>query len=351
MTLEPNRPLAPLTTLGLGGSARFFVEARDRDTLLDALAFARDGSHPVYVLGGGSNLVVADAGVPGVVVQMATRGLEIAHTGAHAIVTAQAGEPFQHVVERALDEELSGLECLTGIPGLVGATPIQNVGAYGQEVSDTIEAVEVLDRSDLSVRWLLGNACGFGYRNSDFKRLPARYIVLAVRYRLTVKGTPIVRYPELVRALGATRVQPSLRDVASTVWALRAQKSMLIDPSDENVRSAGSFFTNPIVMSVEAERVRAHALASGMVNKFDEMPCYDAGAGMKKLAAGWLIERAGIHKGLRRGAVGVSSRHALALVHHGGGTTAELLAFAGEIQARVRSVFGVGLEIEPVRWG
>lgn len=351
MTIEQNRPLAPLTTLGLGGSARFFVEAVDRDTLREALTFARDGAHSLHVLGGGSNLVVADAGVPGLVVQMATRGLEVEHSGSHALVTAQAGEPFQHLVERALDEELAGLECLTGIPGLVGATPIQNVGAYGQEVSDTIEAVEVLDRGDLSIRWLAGDACGFGYRNSDFKRFPERYIVLAVRYRLAVKGAPRVRYPELVRALGAPRAQPSLREVANTVWALRAQKSMVLDAADENVRSAGSFFTNPIVTSAEAERVRTLALAAGMVHKIDDVPCYDADSGLKKLAAGWLIERAGIHKGLRRGAVGVSTKHALALVHHGGGTTGELLALAGDIQARVQSVFGVALEIEPVRWG
>ncbi len=351
LTIEHGRPLSELTTLGLGGPAQCFVEARDRPTLWEALRWARAAKQPVRVLGGGSNLVIADSGVPGLVLQVATRGLEIERKGVHAWVTAQAGEPFQAVVSCALAEDLGGLECLTGIPGLVGATPIQNVGAYGQEVSDTIEAVEVLDRADLSTCWWSGAECGFGYRTSAFKRAPERHVVLAVRYRLTVDGVPRVAYPELARALGGHGGAPSLRQVAETVWALRAQKSMVLPAEDAHGRSAGSFFTNPLVTALEAEALQARAIAQGIVQHRDEVPCYEAADGKKKLAAGWLIERAGVAKGLRRGAVGVSSRHALALVHHGGGSTCDLMALAGEIEQRVRDVFGVMLEIEPVRWG
>ncbi len=345
------RPLAPLTSLQLGGQAEYFVEASERTTLHEALAWARAEAHVVSVLGGGSNLVVADQGVSGLVLRMVTRGIEIVRSDDHALVTAQAGEPFQNLVDAVLAENLAGLECLNGIPGSVGATPIQNVGAYGQEVSDTIVAVEVLDRSDGSTRWLSASECGFSYRDSQFKRVPECYVVLAVRYRLAIKGAPRLVYPELVRALELSVAQPSLRQVADVVWALRARKSMVLDLADENVRSVGSFFTNPIVSSTEALRVRNHAVSCGLVNHIDEVPCYPAGAERKKLAAGWLIERAGVSKGMRRGAVGVSSRHALALVHHGGGSTAELLALAADIQQRVNTAFGIGLALEPVCWG
>lgn len=351
LTIVQKRPLAELTTLRLGGEAEYFVEVEDRATLLEALNFARAGGHAVHMLGGGSNLVVADAGVPGLVLHMATRGIDVVKVGTHALVTAQAGEAFQSLVELALSENLAGLECLNGIPGSVGATPIQNVGAYGQEVSDTIEAVEVLDRQDGSVRWLAAQECGFAYRTSHFKCDPARYLVLAVRYKLEVAGAPRLVYPELVRAVAAASAQPSLREVADVVWALRANKSMVLNDADENGRSAGSFFTNPIVSYADAERVRALALSLGMVKHIDEVPCYDAGDGHKKLAAGWLIERSGIHKGLRRGTVGVSTKHALALVHLGGGSTSALLGLADEIQQRVHATFGVRLEREPVYWG
>jgi UDP-N-acetylmuramate dehydrogenase len=349
LKVEHARPLAPLTTLGLGGPARHFVEVTERATLLEALRWAEQAGERVAVLGGGSNLVVADAGFPGLVVRMATRGIALARAGDEALLTVQAGEPWEDVVTQALDAQLAGLECLTGIPGLAGATPIQNVGAYGQEVSDTLEAVEVLERSTLEVSWLGADACAFGYRDSRFKHEPERFIVLAARFRLRANGAPTVRYPELARALGGGA--PSLQEVASTVRALRRAKSMLLDPSDENFHSAGSFFMNPIVSAAEAERVKALAVASGIVTQVSDVPAFAAGPGLVKLAAGWLIERAGIARGLRRGAVGVSSKHALALVHHGDGSTAELLSLADEIRDRVERTFGLALQIEPVRWG
>jgi UDP-N-acetylmuramate dehydrogenase len=348
LKLEHDRPLAPLTTLGLGGPARHFVEVAAQDTLLEALRWAQQAGERVAVLGGGSNLVVADAGFPGLVLRMATRGMELARDGSEATLTVQAGEPWEDVVSLALDENLAGLECLTGIPGLAGATPIQNVGAYGQEVSDTLEAVEVLERATLRTSWLAARDCAFGYRDSRFKHEPERFIVLAARFRLRIAGAPTVRYPELARALGNRTA--SLGEVAELVRTLRGAKSMLLDPADENFHSAGSFFMNPIVSDVEAERVRAVAVARGLVTQPGEMPSFAAGQGLVKLAAGWLIERAGITKGWRRGSVGVSTKHALALVHHGGGSTAELLDLAREISERVEAVFGVTLSIEPVRW-
>lgn len=347
LSLEHDRALAPLTTLGLGGPAHHFTTVDRRELLREALRWAEARALPVGILGGGSNVIVSDAGFPGLVVRMALRGVELERTGERATLTAQAGEPWDDVVELALREELQGIECLTGIPGLAGATPIQNVGAYGQEVSDVLEAVEVLDRTSGGSTWLAARECAFGYRDSRFKREPERFVVLAVRLCLRPGAAPCVRYGELTRALGSGA--PSLRAVADTVRALRAQKGMLIDASF--TPSAGSFFMNPIVRAEEAERVVQIALSAGLVERAEQVPRFAAPDGQVKLAAAWLVEHAGIAKGLRRGSVGVSRQHALALVHHGGGTTGELIALATEIQQQVARVFGVALQIEPVRWG
>ncbi|MDB4985118.1 MAG: UDP-N-acetylenolpyruvoylglucosamine reductase [Myxococcaceae bacterium] len=349
LAIEHARPLAPLTTLQLGGPAAYFAEADTRDVLRDALQFAQERALAVGILGGGSNLVVGDAGFSGLVVRMATRGVELKRTGEHATLTAQAGEPWDELVELAVSERLAGIECLTGIPGSTGAAPIQNVGAYGQEVSDVIEAVEVLERATGRTRWLSAADCAFGYRDSCFKREPARYVVLALRLVLRPNGAPTLRYGELSRALSREHGAPTLRDVQREVSALRSSKGMLLDARFEP--SAGSFFTNPVVSPEQAQRVLERALASAAIATPDELPRFVVGDGAIKLAAGWLIEHAGIVKGMRSGALGVSGRHALALVHHGGGTTRELLALATQIQQQVDAAFGVTLEIEPVRWG
>lgn len=343
-----DEPLAPLTTLGLGGAAAHFVEVSDRDTLREALRWARERELAVGLLGGGSNLVIGDAGFAGLVVRVATRGLELVRQGERATLIAQAGESWDDIVDLAVREELVGIECLTGIPGSVGATPIQNVGAYGQEVSEVIEAVEVLDTEDESIAWLPASACGFGYRTSRFKREPGRFVVLAVRLSLRSGGAPVLRYGELARALSARSAAPSLRDVQQAVRALRASKGMLIEPGWQ--RSAGSFFVNPVVSDAEAERVCDLARASGLIARAEEMPRFAAGSGSAKLAAGWLIEKSGISKGMQRGAVGVSTVHALALVHYHGGRTRDLMALASEIQQQVERTFGIALQIEPVCW-
>ncbi|MFT3925575.1 MAG: UDP-N-acetylmuramate dehydrogenase [Myxococcales bacterium] len=342
--------LAPFTTLELGGPAKYFLRAQARSEIGEALAWAARAGEQVRILGGGSNLVIADAGVDGLVIKLATRGIEISRDAERTTLEVQAGESWEDVVQLALAEDLAGIECLTGIPGCAGATPIQNVGAYGQEVSERIEAVEVLDRQDLSVRWLARDQCGFGYRDSSFKRAPERYVVLAVRFVLTAGGRPELRYAELARACAARAGSPSLREVAEVVRSLRGSKSMLLDRADPNSRSAGSFFTNPVLSVDEAEQVKRRALTQGIVQRVEDVPSFAAEAGKQKLAAGWLIERAGVQKGLRQGAVGISSKHALALVHHGGGSTRELLDLARAVSRQVESVFGVALVMEPVCW-
>jgi UDP-N-acetylmuramate dehydrogenase len=348
---ERSRPLAPLTTLGLGGPASHFVEVCERDTLLEALQFARARQLEVGILAGGSNLVIGDAGFAGLVLRMATQGLTLSQHDERVLLTAQAGECWDELVQRSVDEGLAGIECLTGIPGSAGATPIQNVGAYGQEVSDVIDAVEVVDRASGQISWLSASACRFGYRDSLFKREPGRFVVLAVRYVLR-RGEPAVpRYGELSRALGTSPhgARPSLRDVQAAVRALRSAKGMLIEPGWP--RSAGSFFMNPLVTQHDADRIANVAVATKRIARARDMPRFVAADGRYKLAAGWLIEQSGIAKGLTRGPVGISPRHALALVHHGGGTTRALMTLADEIRRQVDDTFGVTLQIEPVRWG
>lgn len=354
MPLEIRRdvPLAPLTTFELGGPARFFVEAADEETVVEALRWAQLEGVSVTVLGGGSNLVIADEGVDGLVLRVAPRGVgfegDAEEDGGHP-VTARAGEPWDAFVEACVQRDLAGLECLSGIPGLVGAAPVQNVGAYGQEVSETIRSVRVLDRIDLGVRHLPAEQCGFAYRDSFFKQAPDRYVILSVTFGLRPGGAPAVRYAELERALAAEG--PDLAEARRTVLELRRKKSMVLDPEDPNRRCAGSFFTNPIVESAEAERVVARALDEGLVTDPGQVPRWPTADGRTKLAAGWLIERAGIEKGLRRGPVGISTRHCLALVHHGGGTTAALLELAREVRDRVRDRWGVTLVPEPTLLG
>jgi UDP-N-acetylmuramate dehydrogenase len=347
--------LASRTTLDLGGPARAYVEVESPSALEEALRLARAERAPVLVLGGGSNVVVADAGFAGFVLRMRTRGIEIDDSaGDRVLVRAAAGEPWDALVARAVDEGLSGIECLSGIPGLVGATPIQNVGAYGQEVADTIVAVDVLDRDTLARATLSPEQCRFAYRHSAFKEADgARWIVTAVTFALRRAPPGPLRYGELAKAL-ASVAAPSVRDVRETVLSLRRAKSMVYDPEDPNRRSVGSFFTNPIVPRALADRLVDDAIACGLVRFREEVPTFAAGAadeGRVKLSAGWLIERAGFARGLRRGPVGLSSKHALCLVHHGGGKSADLLALAREIVAGVEERFGVLLVPEPVLVG
>jgi UDP-N-acetylmuramate dehydrogenase len=346
MQIRENVPLAPRCTLAVGGPARFFVEARTEAAVLQALEWAAEQDLPCRVLGGGSNLVVADHGVEGLVIQTALRGVAV-HASPEAVdLTAAAGEPWDELVLFTVERGWAGLECLSGIPGLVGATPIQNVGAYGQDVSETVTAVRALDRRHQRVVTLAAADCGFGYRDSRFKsREPGRYVVLAVGYRLRPGGAPAVRYAELQRQLVARGLRsPTLADVRDLVLGIRRAKSMVLDETDENRRSCGSFFMNPVVRPEDAARVEALVADPSM-------PRWPEPDGRVKLSAAWLIERAGFRRGDANGPVGISSRHALAIVAHDGARATDIVGFARLIRATVEERCGVRLVPEPVFWG
>ncbi len=343
MDVTRDAPLAPRTTLGVGGVARRFGTVTSIDELRDALADAAAIGEPVLVLGGGSNLVVRDGGWQGLAIAIALPGLSIVEDGATATVTAGAGVVWDDLVAQCLDAGLAGVECLSGIPGLVGATPMQNVGAYGQEVADTIEWVRVLDRHTGQLETFRKDACGFAYRTSLFKGT-TRWIVVDVEFRLARdRLSAPLRYPELARALGvADGGRAPLADVRRTVIELRRGKGMVVDAADPESRSAGSFFVNPIVTPVQLAALEPR-LPDGTT-----MPRFAAAGGLTKLSAGWLIEHAGFAKGYTVGRVGISRKHALALVNRGGATTTELLALAREIEDGVRARFGIELVPEPV---
>jgi UDP-N-acetylmuramate dehydrogenase len=340
--------LADFTTLRLGGPARAFVRASTDDELIAAVRAADDAGEPLLILGGGSNLVVSDDGYDGTVVQVATRG--ISRDAGPGELTVAAGEDWDAVVARTVAEHLAGLECLSGIPGLAGATPIQNVGAYGQEVADTITAVRVYDRVTRAVLTKPADQCGFGYRTSVFKHDQAhRFVVLGVTFRLAAQTRSMpVRYAELAAALGvAPGEQADSTEVRSAVIELRQRKGMVIDPADPDTRSAGSFFLNPIVDPATLARVEAAAQAT--YGPDTTVPRFPAGDGQVKIPAAWLIERAGFTKGYSQGdGTRISTKHTLALVNSGSATTAAVLALAREIRDGVHATFGVTLAPEPV---
>lgn len=332
--------------MGVGGPARFFVEAADEATVLDALAWARQRGLPSRVLGGGSNLLVGDEGIEGLVIRIALRGVTVEDEPQGVTITAAAGEPWDALVGQTVARGWAGFECLSGIPGLVGATPIQNVGAYGQEISETLTAVRAVDTRSGQIHTLSNRECEFTYRDSRFKsQEPERWIVLAAQYRLRPGDGPTVRYAELERYLTACGIaRPSLAEVRESVVAIRRSKSMVIDAGAENSRSCGSFFTNPIVPPAEAARVEA-------LSGDPAMPRWAQPDGRLKLAAAWLIERAGFPRGFRDGPVGLSTRHTLAVVAHEGARAQDVVGFARRIQAGVHARFGVRLTPEPVFWG
>jgi UDP-N-acetylmuramate dehydrogenase len=322
--------LSSLTTLGVGGIADRVVVVTDAAGLVAAVRAADEGGTPLLVLGGGSNVIAPDAGWPGDVVAVRSRGIE--RDG--ATLTVQAGQPWDDVVAYAVDNQLAGIEALSGIPGTTGATPIQNVGAYGQEVAQTITAVRVYDRGEKAERTLTPEQCGFAYRDSRLKREPGRFVVLDVTFALHPgELSRPIGYSELARRLGVEVGETApLADVRTAVIELRRGKGMVLDPDDPDSRSAGSFFTNPIVPADRA---------------VDGCPSWPADEGHVKLSAAWLVQSAGYGRGTREGRVGTSSRHSLALTTEPGATTAELLAFADRVVTAVREQFGVTLAPEP----
>jgi UDP-N-acetylmuramate dehydrogenase len=347
--IQRDVPLAPLTTLGVGGPARHFLDADDEATVASALGWARSRGMPVSILGGGSNVIVSDRGVDGLVIRVRLLGIRETPSAADRIqIEVGAGELLDDVVARAVASGWAGVECLSGVPGQVGATPIQNVGAYGQEIGETITRVTAIERTTGEIATLDNAACLFAYRTSVFKRgLRGRYVVLRVSLALEPGGLATVKYAELARELKGRAA--SLAAVREAVLGLRRKKSMLVDPSDPNHRSVGSFFVNPIVSAGVADEVERQAAHSRPDT--DPMPRFDAGWGCVKLSAAWLIEHAGFSKGSGEGAVGISSKHALAIVNRGGATAQQVVDFASRVRRAVREQFSVTLDAEPVLLG
>jgi UDP-N-acetylmuramate dehydrogenase len=348
--LEEHIPLAPLTTFRIGGLARYFVAAKSEEEIQEAVAWAQSRALSLFVLGGGSNLLIADAGWPGLVLKIAIAGIRRRseqNEHSKALFDVGAGEPWDKFVSEAVRARCAGIECLSGIPGSVGGTPVQNVGAYGQEVSETIESVQVLDLNDGQVRTLWPAACEFGYRASIFNTTErGRFIVLRVTYALTPEGNPRIAYADLKRHFNGRETPPNLAETREAVRHIRALKGMLITPGDPDCQSAGSFFKNPVLSEEQHENLKKRAALRGLI-----LPSYPALESRKKVSAAWLVEHSGFAKGFGSGHVGISRRHALAIVNRGGATAAEVLALKEQIQQRVEEIWGVRLEPEPVMVG
>jgi UDP-N-acetylmuramate dehydrogenase len=348
MEFVPDVALAPYTTLRIGGPARWFAEAAAEDDIAAGVIFARDRGLPLFVLGGGSNLLVSDQGFPGLVLRIALRGMT--HADETGVFSVAAGETWDGFVSQAVASGWAGIECLSGIPGTVGGTPVQNVGAYGQEVSQTIAAVRAFDRQTCQFVTLTNSECGFAYRRSIFNSVqPDRYIVSGVDYSLVRNGAPSLAYEDLKRYFKpssgdrAADSPPTLAAVRDAVLAIRERKGMLIVAGQADSLSAGSFFKNPIVPLTALARV-----ADALATEEDRIPRYPATAGAVKLPAAWLLEQAGFHKGYVLGNAGISSRHTLALINRGSASAADLIALRDRIMQTVTDRFGIHLEPEPV---
>ncbi|HEX6278439.1 MAG TPA: UDP-N-acetylmuramate dehydrogenase [Pyrinomonadaceae bacterium] len=340
MEIEQNIPLAPFTTLGVGGPARWFVLVSNEAELIEALEWAERAGEKAFVLGGGSNILVSDAGFDGFVIKIEIAGVEFEAEDGSVLITAGAGEDWDRLVKTCVLRGLAGIECLSGIPGTVGGTPVQNVGAYGQEVSETIVSVRCFDRFQRNVVELSNAQCGFEYRKSIFNSTERdRYVVLSVVYRLLRGGEPKIVYKDLLERFDG--VKPTLAATREAVLFIRRSKSMVIDPADPNSRSAGSFFKNPII---------DNSLADSIADEVgvDRVPKFVAPDGMVKVPAAWLIERAGFNKGYVLGNAGISGNHSLAIINRGDATAADIVALKDIIQKRVFDKFGVELHPEPI---
>lgn len=349
LTIRENISLSQFTTLHLGGAARYFCNCSSVDDLRSALQFAREKGLRSHILGGGSNTIFADDGYNGLVIKMGLKGISFVHDGNDVLISAKAGEDWELLVAITVEKGLAGIECLSGIPGLVGATPIQNVGAYGQEVRDTIEAVKVVERETLEEKIFRTSECRFSYRESRFKLEDAgKYIVTEVIFRLKKNGRPSTQYPEVQTMIERSVLLSSLADgkeslsaVREIVLSLRRNKSMVLDPNDPNTRSVGSFFLNPIV---DKEMLSTINDQWKVIGDGTPVPTFSFGD-KQKIPAAWLIEHSGFKKGYKKNGVGISENHTLALVNYDG-TTDVLLRLAEEIQHGVEKVFDLRLQLE-----
>jgi UDP-N-acetylmuramate dehydrogenase len=359
LKMRENISLAPFTTLGIGGPARWFAEAASEEEILEASGWARQRGVPLFVLGGGSNVLIADDGFDGLVLRVALCGIRAmpgndrrSEPGEPRIYQVAAGESWDSFVERAVQDHCAGIECLAGIPGTVGGTPVQNVGAYGQEVASAIERVRAIDLKLREFAEFSIAECGFGYRRSRFNTTDrGRYVVTRVDYRLIPGGTPMLHYADVQREMNESRDagdEPSLSEVAGAVRRIRRRKGMLLVEGDPDCRSAGSFFKNPVISN---DQFKAIAECGG-----GTPPSFSAGTGTQsegcvKIPAAWLIEQAGFAKGYSLGAAGISTKHTLAIVNRGGATAEAILALANQIASAVDGRFGIRLEMEPERVG
>ncbi|MCU1298011.1 MAG: UDP-N-acetylmuramate dehydrogenase [Acidobacteriaceae bacterium] len=344
MVVQGNVLLAPLTTLKVGGPARYFVEAKTISEVQEAVEFARANNLPLFVLGVGSNLVVSDAGWPGLVLKIAVSGIEQREQNGKTFFDVGAGEEWDRFVARAVSANFAGVECLSGIPGSVGGTPVQNVGAYGQEVAETIHSVLALDLQDNQLHEMPAADCEFRYRTSIFNTTEkGRYLIVRVTYALTCGGKPRLGYADLKKHFVGWKETPAFSDVREAVRKIRASKGMLIVPGDDDCRSAGSFFKNPILSSDQYDHLTKAAAEKNL-----QVPSYPALEAQRKVSAAWLVEHSGFSKGYTSGRVGISRKHALAIVNRDQARAADVLAFKEEIQNRIEEIWGVKLEPEPV---
>lgn len=344
MQLLEGVPLGRLTTLGVGGAARWFVEARSEEEVREALDWWREQPIPLFVLGGGSNLVVSDKGWPGLVLHVAIRGISERTDGHTRTFDCGAGEDWDALVAHSVNLDCAGLECLSGIPGTVGGTPVQNVGAYGQDVSETIINVRAVEIETGEPVEFSNAQCGFTYRTSRFNTADrGKYVITGGTFALRRGGAPKLEYADLKRYFAEWKGVPSLLEVRQAVLRIRAAKGMVLDENDSESRSAGSFFKNPVVGAAQYEHVSAIAGQSGLT-----VPKFPAVDGHVKIPAAWLIEQAGLQKGFELGPVSISRKHTLALVNRGGATAQDVIAMKDLVQKKVRDSFGVELQPEPV---
>ena len=347
MLIQEQVPLAPRTTIKVGGPARFFVEVQTAEDARAAVEYANSKSLALFILGGGSNLVVSDKGWPGLVLKLAITGIEQRSEEGRAIFEVGAGEEWDKFVAFAVGKNCAGVECLSGIPGSVGGTPVQNVGAYGQEVAETIESVQALEVETLEVREIAKKDCGFSYRTSIFNTTErGRYIILKTTYSLLPGGTPKIEYADLKKYFAGWRETPTLADAREAVRQIRASKGMLITPGDPDCQSAGSFFKNPILTAEQHDELIRRAALRGL-----QVPSYPALESQKKISAAWLVEHSGFSKGFIAGKAGISRKHALAIVNRSHATALDILSLKDQIQGRVKEIWGVQLEPEPVMVG
>lgn len=337
--------LAGYTTLGVGGPARYLTVAKSEAEILSALDFARAQDLPVFILGGGSNIIVSDAGYSGLVLKIEIPGIQPLEDRSR--ISVGAGVEWDAFVQYCVSRNLAGIECLSGIPGTVGAAPVQNIGAYGEEVGNTIFKIQALDRNSNRIVELANADCLFSYRSSIFNTTHQdRYILMRVDFALRSEGMPRIQYPDLQRCFGNT--MPSLIEVRQAVLQIREAKAMVLNPKDPDSRSVGSFFKNPILAPGEAAPAEKKARALGLLGASECLPRFAAANGKDKVPAAWLIEHAGFNKGYASGHAGISSKHALAIINRGGAQARDILDLMNRIQTRVLELFGIQLQPEPV---